>query len=377
MFEIDSENLCDFTTPFVPTFVPYNEAAKRLTDRYHDMLELPRTPAKEPKYNAIVASALESFQSVLSFQRGYLYWPIKKDRFTAYELAGRNILENVQKGLQKHGLISLVHKGKPVFTKHKNEPTPEGERDISFQRKKLPTLWEVSEDLLQLDDFWDAEFQDVGRPLIVVGEVQTWGDKYYAKLDGRASAKIPTTEIEDKFGYDGWVAKAGVERITDYWKDYPLTLRLFKGNNSFVRHASSASRIFSNGSITKGGRFYGMWSNMDKGQRLRATINGKPTVQIDIKASQPTLLSAFLNRKMNVGDTWSDVYGLIVHDIHSDGALKKVHKAELKAKVKSVIMELIGTANHKKWQPAKNNQLEFSMEPIGVIDWDNKKNSVV
>jgi hypothetical protein len=204
MFEIDSENLWDFTTPFVPTFVPYNEVAKRLTDRYHDLLELPRTPAKAPKYNAVVASALASFQSVLSYQSGYLYWPIKQDRFTAYELAGRSILENVQKELQKHSLITLVHKGKSVFTKHKNDPTPEGESDISFQRKKLPTLWEVSEDLLQLDDFWDAEFQDgwqtfsSRRRSFRLGEISIM-----LNLMEGASAKIPTTEIEDKFCYDG------------------------------------------------------------------------------------------------------------------------------------------------------------------------------
>lgn len=372
----DSKNLWDFTTPFVPTFAPYNDAAKRLTNHYHDVLELPRTPSNGPKYNGVVASALAAFQSVMSYETGYLYWPIKQDRFSAYQLAGRVILQNTQEAMVKHGLITLIHKGQPIFTKHKRDKVSKDEKDVSFQFKKLPTLWEVSEDLLERDDFWEAEFQDIGRPAVVVGEFQTWGDRYYAKIDGRASAKIPTTKIDAYFGYDSWVAKAGVTRLADYWKDYPLTLHLYKGSSSFTRHASSASRVFSNGSITKGGRFYGMWSNMDKGQRLRATINGKPTVQIDIKASQPTLLSAFLGKRMKVGDTWSDVYGLIVEDIHEDGALKNSSKSDLKVKVKSVIMELIGTGNHTKWQPAKNNELEFGEELVMVIDWDNKRKSV-
>jgi len=209
MLNINSENLWNFTTPFVPNFVPYNDAAKRLTNHYHDMLELPRTPAKGPKYNAVVASALASFQSVMSYETGYLYWPIKQDRFSAYQLSGRIILKNTQKALKKQKLITLIHKGQSMFTKHKNDKVSEGEKDVSFQFKKLPTLWAVNEDLLQLDDFWIAEFQDVGRPLVVVGEVQTWGNRYYAKIDGRASSKIPTTKIDEYFGYDGWVAKAG------------------------------------------------------------------------------------------------------------------------------------------------------------------------
>ena len=33
--EIDREKLRDLTTPFVPSLVPYNEAARRLTEHYH------------------------------------------------------------------------------------------------------------------------------------------------------------------------------------------------------------------------------------------------------------------------------------------------------------------------------------------------------
>ena len=369
----DSNSLWDFTTPFVPTFRAYNEAAIRLTNQLHDQIGLPRSPAKEPKYSFVVASAIASFQSVMCYEAGYLYWPMKQDRYSAYDQVGRVILVNVQEALADHGLIKLVQKGGRVFTKHKNSAEANLTGGATFRFKNEPTLWEVNEDIMHLDDFWDAEFQDVGRPSLVVGEIQSRADKYYAKLDGRQSAKIPTSELEKKFEQDGWEAWAGIPRLQSYWEKSPLTFQFYKGNNTFIRHASSASRIFSNGSITKGGRYYGMWSNLDKRQRLRATINHKPTVQIDIKASQPTLLSGFLGKKMNVGDTWTDVYGLVVNDLHKDMVLRDVPTSELKDKVKLVIMQMIGTGNPNKWKPAKTSEHLFRMKPFMVLNENSKK----
>ena len=366
--EHDAGRFWEFTTPFVPSFSPYNDAAIRLTNDMHDRLGLPRTPAKASRYNRVVASALAAFQGVMCYEEGYLYWPLKQDRYSAYEQAGRVILTNVQEALASHGVIRLAQKGERVFTKHKNSSEGHTDTKGSFQFKNLPTLWHVSEDLLQLDDFWNAEFQDVGRPPLIVGTMQSRADKYYAKIDGRKSAKIPTSKLEDQFGTKGWITQAGIKRLQSYWDENPLSFKLYKGNNTFIRHASSASRVFSNGSISKGGRYYGMWSNLDKGQRLRATINNKPTVQIDIKASQPTLLSSFLGKKMRVGDTWTDIYGLIVYDLHKVGALREVSKSDLKDKVKLVIMEMIGTGNPNKWKPSKANEDLFSMKPIMVIN---------
>ena len=369
----DTQNFWEFTTPFLPIFRPHNEAAKRLTNDIHDQIGLPRTPAKEHKYNLATASVLASFQSVMCYEAGYLYWPIKQDRYSAYGQVGRVILVNVQKALADHRLIKLVQKGKRVFTQHKNSSEANEVSEGSFQFKNEPTLWEVNEDMLLLDDFWDAEFQDVGRPLLVVGEIQSRADKYYAKIDGRKSSKIPTTKLEEKFERDGWEVQAGIPRLKTYWEKSPLTFQFYKGNSSFVRHASSATRIFSNGSVTKGGRYYGMWSNLDKGQRLRATINNQPTVQIDIKASQPTLLSGFLGKKMNVGDSWTDVYGLIVSDLHKDMVLRDVARDELKDKVKLVIMQMIGTGNPNKWKPAKVSEHLFNMAPLMVLNESDKK----
>ena len=368
--EIDREKLRDLTTPFAPSLVPYNEAARRLTEHYHDLLELPRTPKTGTKYNYVVASVLAAFQRVLSTEYGLLAWPIKQDPFSPYPLAGRIILENVQKAFQRKGLITLNRKGGKKLVVTKKAATPE-EKD-QFHFKGTATLWSVDEDIMQLDDFWDAEFQEIGRPYIAVGEFQTRADRYFAMIDARATKRIPTSHLKEQFGNDEWVSGAGVRRLKDYWQKQPLTFQFYKGHSSYVRHASSATRIYSNGSMQKGGRFYGMWSNLSESQRLRATINGLPVVEIDIKASQPTLLSGFLGKPMKVGTHWTDVYGLIVHDIHSDGALRKVDKTDLKQKVKSVIMELIGTGNPNKWKPAKANELSFDMESQMVLNEKKK-----
>lgn len=361
------ESFWDSTTPFIPSLVPYNDAAKRLTDQYRDKLELPRTPAKGPKYNNVVASVLAAFQGVLSTDQGVLYWPIKQDKFSAYPMAGRQILQKTQEAFRDKGLITLVQLGGSKL--EVTEVTDDPNKNDQFHFKRVPTLWDVvDEDIMQQDDFWNAEFQEVGRPFIAVGEFQSRADRYYTEIDGRSPPRIPTSQLTDRFGFEGWVSESGVNRLHDNWKDQPLTFQFYKGNSSYKRHASSATRVFSDGSMDRGGRFYGMWSNLSKAQRLRATMNGRPVVEIDIKASQPTLLSGFLGKPMNVGGKhWTDVYGLIVNDIHSDKALKHVDASELKDKVKSVIMEMIGTGNPNKYKPAAANKLSFDMEAKMVL----------
>ena len=58
---------------------------------------------------------------------------------------------------------------------------------------------------------------------------------------------------------------------------------------------------------------YGGWTGLDqKDNRLHCTIDGEPVVEIDIRASQPTLLSSLLGYKLGgLGPQgeWEDVYG--------------------------------------------------------------------
>jgi hypothetical protein len=59
--------------------------------------------------------------------------------------------------------------------------------------------------------------------------------------------------------------------------------------------AACATRVYHDGRFDAGGRLYGAWTGLDKDtQRLHCTIDGEPICEIDIRGSQPTLLSCLL-----------------------------------------------------------------------------------
>ena len=73
--------------------------------------------------------------------------------------------------------------------------------------------------------------------------------------------------------------------LWELWKTEPLTL----GDLKMWR----ASRSFSNKELTRGGRFFGPWTSMNKErERLKCTIGGYPVAEVDVSGMYPTLLCA-------------------------------------------------------------------------------------
>ena len=73
--------------------------------------------------------------------------------------------------------------------------------------------------------------------------------------------------------------------LWELWKSEPLTL----GDLKMWR----ATRSFSNQELTRGGRFFGPWTNMNKErERLKCTIGGYPVAEVDVSGMYPTLLCA-------------------------------------------------------------------------------------
>ena len=80
-------------------------------------------------------------------------------------------------------------------------------------------------------------------------------------------------------------------------------------------------------------------------------IDDEPICEIDLNASQPTLFSALLGIRMNVGgDTWTDVYASVVErlDAHEKPKL-------LRMMVKQVLVEMLGSGNYKRKGPASTD----------------------
>ena len=73
--------------------------------------------------------------------------------------------------------------------------------------------------------------------------------------------------------------------LWELWKSKPLTL----GDLKMWR----ATRSFSNKELTRGGRFFGPWTSMNKErERLKCTIGGSAVAEVDVSGMYPTLLCA-------------------------------------------------------------------------------------
>ena len=104
---------------------------------------------------------------------------------------------------------------------------------------------------------------------------------------------------------------------------------------------------------------------------MSSTIDGLPVCEVDIRSSQPTLLSALLGFK--IGDTWEDLYGIFPSvKMIKDPTEQKLARDQ----VKSVVAELIGVGNENKTNPSKDLKkdgvdefrfLEIRQEALSVI----------
>ena len=99
-----------------------------------------------------------------------------------------------------------------------------------------------------------------------------------------------------------------------------------------------------------------------QGQRLSLQIDGEAVCEIDLNASQPSLFSALVCTKMNVGDTWTDAYQAVVDKLTIDEDPKA-----LRSKVKQVIVEMTGSGNSQRKAPAKNNEDNLFNETEGSL----------
>ena len=133
-----------------------------------------------------------------------------------------------------------------------------------------------------------------------------------------------------------------MEKINKFYAKHPLVLP-----DGF--HCPSVMRVFSDSKLSAGGRLYGAYSNHEQADRVSSTIDGLPVCEIDIRASQPTLLSSLLAFK--IGDTWDDLYGSFPS---VKGISDPIEKKKARDQVKAVVAELIGVGNADKTNPSKD-----------------------
>jgi hypothetical protein len=331
-----------------PVWLPFNDTANELIASLVEHLGYPTTGPKADKYAVVIASLLKATQVLLRSTEARLptYLGIQKraSAWSQFPLVGKIISKKVIDDFLVHFGGQLVE-GSGTSGLHKDDNDKwQTDPTMSLYVLRLETLpAELSE----------ARFIEVGRPNVKVN-----------KAESRQQKKRRITQVASKPFHNNKAAKAidedaytssesRIQGLNDFWLNHPLVLP-----NGHA--AASVTRVFHDGRLDAGGRLYGAWTGMDqKSHRLHCTIDDEPVVEIDINASQPTLLSSLLGYKLGglgKGDEWVDVYNELSRLAMTGFPMTKqddnIRLMDLikhnRTVAKGVVMALIGTGSSIK-----------------------------
>jgi len=289
--------------------------------------------------------------AVLSKPDGVLALSKDRQNWGAYDVGADTIFE-VFRLLELHGFISFVpNSGQRHFY-----------YDDNGKQKWLGILsqYDIADTLYALEDYDEARWVETGRPAIMIGKPETRGAGINRKKMGIKKPKLAITTVKDTYGRRYSKASTGVKLLGRYWQKHPLELPP-SSKNFITPFGASATRIYHNGRMDSGGRYYGAWTNISSNHRLAGSIDDEPLVEIDLNAAQPTLFSSMLGYTMEVPDTWSDLYAEMIRnlgDIDTDIAKRK--------KMKQCVVEVIGTGNIAKQHPALDTGVKWK----DVAEWE-------
>ena len=174
---------------------------------------------------------------------------------------------------------------------------------------------------------------------------------------GLRKPKMNLKKVKSTFGRAYSVASKDVKSLNTFWRQHPLALPPL-GNHA-QQYTSCATRIYHDGAMDSGGRYYSSYTNFNTQFRLQSKIDGEEIVEIDINASQPTLFSSLMGMRIEVGKTWKDLYTEIIASNENLKGLDEPDDLKRK-KLKQVAVEIIGTGNPTKIAPAATGDLIFS-----------------
>jgi len=351
-----------------PIYLPYNDAAKQLLLEVAEDLQVSLKGKLGQRKSDVLASFLYYSQSRDS--DSLLTWPTggtsqHTNAYSFYPAAGSGVLKSVREALLNKGYLRNADErlsGIGDWTVAElNEFggfDTEGlmRRPITFQIMDVP--------LLDKKRLREASFIDAQRPYVLVNKPETFEEKHNREAEGRRrTPRLSYNQVYKlKLGKQAGQIQQVVREMNAYWAKHPLTIPASEGRPEQL--FASATRIFHNGNMHSGGRWYGAWTNYPQKERLAMLIDDEPVCEIDLNASQPSLFSLLTGVRMNTGNTWEDAYACVVDrlvDIDEDAKL-------LRDKVKQVCVELIGTGNPRRTGPsAKRYDDENSLFSDGAV----------
>jgi hypothetical protein len=354
---------------FKPQHLPYNHDAHALVEALAVELGLSLRGITGAKHQTILSSFLYCVQE--AGVGAYLDWSggtTSQDTtgFSFFPATGAATVVKVRTKLVEAGYVILgadllAREVPAVLQELMGLPTQtERKRDInSYRINEMPLF-----DDPRLNS---ALFVDAQRPYVMVNKPEKYTDRVERKA---ANIKAPKLSWREVYGGKqkrraGAAARAVME-MNAYWAEHPLTLTAT--NTDSAKLFACATRIFHDGSLISGGRWYGGWTNLKSDKRLHMRIDDEPICEIDLNGSQPTLFSALLGIRMNVGDSWTDVYSAVVERLDAGEA-----RTLLRKMVKQVIVEMLGSGNSNRSGPASTKPPKNPDEPQLFFDTDHSK----
>ena len=348
-----------------PVWLPYNDIAHNLVEALVDHFGYPTSGPKAERYAVVVASLIKAVQAHVSSASNDLphYVGIQRraSAWSRYPLVGRTVSDAVVDDFLGHFGGRLVE-GSGTGNPHKDDQG-------NWRTDPKMSMYNLDLDKLP-KQLPAARFIEVGRPLVKVNKAETRQQKNRRKTQNLAKPFHNRKEAKARNEDALTASRSRIQALNDFWIQHPLELP-----NGHA--AASATRVFHDSRFDAGGRIYGGWTGLDqKSKRLHCMIDGEPVVEIDIRASQPTLLSSLLGHKLGVlgpEGEWDDVYGEVSHltSVHHYWTIvdDKIDKIELIKRnrnvAKGVVMALIGSGLPLKAKATSELVKDFGLIPQG------------
>jgi hypothetical protein len=347
---------------FKPQYLPYSDDAHALVEALAMELGLTLKSSAGAKHKTILASFLYCVQE--AGVGAYLDWSggtTSQDTtgFSFFPATGAATVRSVRTKLVDASYVTLFDNLPSGIGAMTNKEAVEcmGSGSSDGRLRNIGSFRINSKPLLDDPRLTSALFVDAHRPYVMVNKPEKYTERVERKA---ANIKAPKLSWDEVYGgrqkRRATAAARAVMEMNAYWAKHPLTLPAT--NTDRAQLFACATRIFHDGSLVSGGRWYGGWTNLKSDKRLHMRIDDEPICEIDLNGSQPTLFSALLGIRMNVGETWTDVYASVVERLDAGE-----ERSLLRKMVKQVIVEMLGSGNCNRTGPASTkppkNPLKF------------------
>ena len=331
---------------FQPVWEPYNAAAKELVQYVLKRFDLRSLGKTGQKHQTVVASILQAAKSLDVKGHRTIACSRNSNAFTGYSNGvGRISVWQVVDALD--GVLLQRVEGSGAWTKHTSDYLKMAGMEFTYAQVthyKFNPDYEIKTKLPQ------AVFIQAHAKLVAVNKAETRGERYDRKQSDKKTPRLPYTMAQRLFGRDLEILEHEVRQLNAYYLKHPLQLP--QQGNKASDLVAVTYRVFHDGRLDAGGRFYGVWTGMHETQRLACKIDDEDVVSLDINASQPFLFSMLMGTHLRLPKpTWFDLYAEILGEAYTE---------ESREKLKTVAMEVIGSGNAQKAGPSDDKKHMFS-----------------